>query len=177
MWFFMLQSGVHATLAGVALAFAIPFSARDNDLQSPSHRLENILHKPVAFFILPVFALANAGVVVGADWLQGLSSMNSLGILAGLVLGKPLGIALACMLAVGVGVCKLPQNLRWRHIWGAGMLGGIGFTMSIFIANIAFTDAEQVVNASKMAILVASVTAAVLGLVWLRFSGTPAART
>ena len=177
MWFLLLQSGLHATLAGVALAFAVPFSARDNDLQSPSHRLENILHKPVAFFILPVFALANAGVVVGADWLQGLSSVNSLGILAGLVLGKPLGIALACIVAVAMGVCKLPDDLTWRHILGAGMLGGIGFTMSIFIANIAFADAAQVVNASKMAILFASITAAVLGFAGLRLAGNSPARS
>ena len=176
MWFLMLQSGLHATLAGVALAFAIPFSARDDDAQSPSHRLENILHKPVAFFILPVFALANAGVVVGADWLQGLASANGLGIMAGLVLGKPVGIALACMLAVGMGVCRLPDDLNWRHIWGAGMLGGIGFTMSIFIANLAFPDAHDVVNASKMAILLASVTAAVLGYVALHAGGNCAKR-
>lgn len=177
MWFLMLQSGLHATLAGVALAFAIPFSARDDDAQSPSHRLENILHKPVALFILPVFALANAGVVVGAGWLQGLTSANALGIMAGLVLGKPLGIALACMLAVAAGVCRLPADLTWRHIIGAGMLGGIGFTMSIFIANLAFPGADEVVNASKMAILLASVAAAVLGFGALRGAGNSAAQT
>nr|MBP9823930.1 Na+/H+ antiporter NhaA [Thermoanaerobaculia bacterium] len=98
MWYFMLQSGVHATIASVALAFAIPYSAKDEDQASPSHKLEHLLHKPVAFIVLPLFALANTGVVLGGDWVQGLASMNSLGIAAGLLLGKPLGVVLLSFL-------------------------------------------------------------------------------
>lgn len=174
MWFLMLRSGIHATIAGVLLAFAIPFSHKFVDEQSPSYRLENFLHKPVAFMILPVFALANTGIVIGAGWLQGLTNPNSLGIIAGLALGKPLGITLACLAAVGLGLCRLPEDLRWAHIFGAGLLGGVGFTMSIFITNLAFADAE-VVNAAKLAILLASFSAGVFGYFWLRSLRAPAA--
>ncbi len=174
MWWLMLRSGVHATLAGVALAFAIPFSARAEDEHSPSHRLENFLHKPVAFFVLPAFALANTGVLIGAGWQAGLVSSNGLGIMLGLVLGKPLGIVALSFLAVALGLCRLPQDLRWRHIVGAGLLGGIGFTMSIFIANLAFAPDAAAVDAAKMAILVGSLCAGVLGFAWLRgFSAKP----
>ena len=123
MWFLMLKSGVHATLAGVMLAFAIPFSSRDGDEASLSHKLEHLLHKPVAFVILPVFALANTAIPIGADWLQSLSGMNSAGIAAGLILGKPVGITLFCLAAVVAGLCRLPEDLGWRHVVGAGMLG------------------------------------------------------
>jgi NhaA family Na+:H+ antiporter len=168
MWFLMFKSGVHATIAGVLLAFAIPFSAKTDDQESPSHRLEHFLIKPVAFLILPAFALANTGIAIGDRWLEDLTDSNGLGILAGLVLGKPLGIALASFLAVAVGICRLPADLRWAHIFGAGLLGGIGFTMSIFIANLAFPGEPVTVNASKIAILVASLLAGVAGYVWLR---------
>jgi Na+:H+ antiporter, NhaA family len=168
MWFFMFKSGVHATIAGVMLAFAIPFSAKDDDAASPSHRLEHFLHKPVAFIILPIFALANTGIVVSADWWQGVISANSIGIYAGLVAGKPLGVTLLCFIAVAMGICRLPADLKWPHIIGAGMLGGIGFTMSIFISNLAFAQNAQVINASKMAILLASLTAGVIGFLWLQ---------
>jgi len=127
MWFLMLKSGVHATIAGVTLAFAIPFSSKDNDLESPSHRLEFFLHKPVAFIILPIFALANTGIVVGTDWIHSVTSTNTVGIIAGLFFGKPLGVTLLCFLAVAIGLCRLPPDLNWRHIVGAGILGGIGF--------------------------------------------------
>jgi len=176
MWFLMLKSGVHATIAGVMLAFAIPFSAKDEDEKSPSHKLELFLQKPVAFIILPVFALANTGIVVGVDWVQSLASTNSIGIAAGLILGKPLGVTLLCLVAVAVGLCRLPSDLDWRHIAGAGMLGGIGFTMSIFITNLAFSGNAGTTNASKMAILLASLTAGTIGFLWLRhFGGTEAA--
>lgn len=174
MWFFMLKSGVHATIAGVLLAFAIPFSSRQEDEASPSHRLEHLLHKPVAFVILPIFALANTAIVIDADWWQGLTTMNSLGIAAGLVLGKPIGIFLFTFIAVSLGLCRLPLDLTWRHVVGAGMLGGIGFTMSIFITNLAFPDDPVSVNSSKKAILAASLLAASLGAAWLRFIGYPA---
>lgn len=173
MWFLMLKSGVHATLAGVLLAFAIPFSAREDDEESPSHRLEHFLHKPVAFVILPIFALANTGIVIGADWAQNLTSANSLGIVGGLVLGKPLGITLLSFAAVTIGICRLPLDLNWRHVFGAGLLGGIGFTMSIFITNLAFVGNAEMINASKMAILLASLTAGTIGFLWLKLLGAP----
>jgi Na+:H+ antiporter, NhaA family len=166
MWFLVFKSGVHATIAGVLLAFAIPFSAPQG--ASPSHRLEHALHRPAAFFILPVFALANAGILIGANWLQDLATANSAGIFAGLVLGKPLGVALFCLIATRTGLCQLPPELKWTHVIGAGMLGGIGFTMSIFITNLAFASEPALVNASKLAILLASVTAGLVGYVWLR---------
>lgn len=169
MWFLMFKSGVHATIAGVLLAFAIPFSAKAEDEESPSHRLEHLLHKPVAFVILPIFALANTGIMIGSGWQQDLLSTNSAGIIGGLVLGKPLGITLLSFLAVAIGVCRLPADLNWRHIFGAGLLGGIGFTMSIFITNLAFTGNAGFINASKMAILLASLFAGVLGFFWLKF--------
>jgi NhaA family Na+:H+ antiporter len=173
MWFLMFKSGVHATIAGVMLAFAIPFTARDIDSPSPSHRLEHCLHRPVAFIILPLFALANTGIVIGADWMQSLASGNSLGIAGGLVIGKPLGVLLFCFAAVTVGLCRLPADLRWTHMLGAGLLGGIGFTMSIFIANLAFAPQPEVINASKMAILAGSLGAGLTGFLWLRFACKP----
>ena len=175
MWVLMLKSGVHATIAGVLLAFAIPFSAKQDDKKSPSHRLEHFLHKPVAFMILPIFALANTGIIINTGWTQELASTNSLGIMAGLIIGKPVGITLLCLLAVAAGICKLPLDLRWRHVFGAGLLGGIGFTMSIFITNLAFVEEAEVINASKMAILLASLIAGVIGFVWLKIFGKPLA--
>lgn len=172
MWFLMLKSGVHATVAGVMLAFAIPFSAKSDDERSPSHRLEHFLHKPVAFFVLPAFALANTAVVIGSDWLQGLASPNSIGIVAGLVLGKPMGLTLMSAVAVRSGLCRLPGGLQWRHIAGAGILGGIGFTMSIFITNLAFPGDPGLISSSKIAILLASLAAGTGGFLWLYSSGT-----
>ena len=174
MWFLMLKSGVHATITGVLLAFAIPFSAKEDDEKSPSHRLENFLHKPVAFIILPVFALANTGIVIGSDWAQDLTSANSVGIVGGLVIGKPLGIMLLSFIAVALGISRLPLDLNWRHVFGAGLLGGIGFTMSIFITNLAFAGNAEMINASKMAILLASLTAGTIGFLWLKLFTKPA---
>ncbi len=176
MWFLMLKSGVHATIAGVLLAFAIPFSARRDDEASPSHRLEHFLHKPVAFLVLPVFALASTAIAIGSDWLTGLASDNSVGIIAGLVVGKPAGIMLLSALAVFAGLCRLPDDMRWTQLLGVSFLAGIGFTMSIFIANLAFPAQPELVNASKMAIIVASVVSAVLGYAWLQAArGAPPA--
>jgi NhaA family Na+:H+ antiporter len=171
MWFLMLKSGIHATIAGVLLAFAIPYSAQQEDRRSPSHRLEHALHTPVAFVILPLFALANTGIVVGPGWAAELVSPNSLGILAGLVLGKPIGIFLFSLAAVSLGLCRLPGDLYWRHVAGAGILGGIGFTMSIFIANLAFPGQADAVTASKIAILLASLAAGIAGFLWLAWAG------
>jgi Na+:H+ antiporter, NhaA family len=173
MWYLMLKSGVHATIAGVLLAFAIPYSVRQDDAASPSHKLEHFLHKPVAFLILPVFALANTGIVIGAGWTGELLSNNSLGILLGLGVGKVLGIFAFTFAAVAAGICRLPLDLAWRHVVGAGLLGGIGFTMSIFITNLAFTGQAEVINSSKMAILIASFSAGLLGFIWLKLLGQP----
>lgn len=175
MWFLMLKSGVHATIAGVLTAFAIPFSAKEDDRESPSHCLEHFLHKPVTFLILPLFALANTAIVIGSNWTTELATANSLGIMLGLVLGKPLGIVLFSFAAVALGLCRLPLDLAWRHIVGAGLLGGIGFTMSIFVANLAFNQQAEIINASKMAILIASLTAGILGFLWLKMQGAPLA--
>jgi NhaA family Na+:H+ antiporter len=173
MWMLMLKSGIHATIAGVLLAFAIPFSAREDDAQSPSHRLEHALHVPTAFLILPLFALANTGIIIAAGWTEQLASPNSLGIFAGLMFGKPIGIFLFSFAAVSFGVCRLPLDLGWRHVLGAGMLGGIGFTMSIFITNLAFAGQASDITASKITILLASLSAGVCGFVWLKFFGPP----
>lgn len=164
MWWCMLGSGVHATLTGVLLAFAIPFGKGDE--RSPSYRLQHALHRPVAFGIMPVFALANTCIVLAPGWAQGLLAPDGLGIICGLVVGKPLGIALFSVVAIGLGWCALPEGVRPMHLLGAGMLAGIGFTMSIFIALLAFDDMEAVLQA-KTAILVASLAAAALGLAWL----------
>lgn len=171
MWFAMLKSGVHATIAGVLLAFTIPFTPIEDDEDSPSYKLEHFLHTPVAFVILPVFALANTGIVIGADWAQSLATANSLGIMFGLVIGKPLGILLMSFIAVTIGISKLPLDLNWKHVFGAGVLGGIGFTMSIFITNLAFEGNGHEINASKMAILLASLTAGTIGFIWLKLFG------
>ncbi|HEX5733921.1 MAG TPA: Na+/H+ antiporter NhaA [Blastocatellia bacterium] len=175
MWFLMLKSGVHATIAGVLLAFAIPFTGKEDDETSPSHKLEHILHKPVAFVILPIFALANTGIIVASNWYQNLSEPNSLGIMLGLVVGKPLGITLVSFIVVIMGLCRLPLDLNWKHVFGAGLLGGIGFTMSIFITNLAFVGQPDVINASKMAILLSSMTAGLIGFLWLKLFGKPTA--
>jgi len=165
MWYFMLRSGVHATLAGVLLAFAIPFAPRNG--HSPSERLEHFLDRPVAFGIMPLFALANTGIMLGEGWLAGLATGNAAGIAAGLVLGKPAGIVLASVLAVRSGMSRLPVDIRWGHIVGAGLLGGIGFTMSIFITLLAFED-PGLVQGSKIAILLSSLVAGSAGFLVLR---------
>lgn len=166
MWYFMLNSGVHATITGVLLAFAIPFG-KGEDKKSPSYKLQHFLHKPVAFLILPLFAIANTGIAIGDNWFDGLADMSSLGIIIGLVVGKPLGIWLFTALGVGLGICVLPSELKWKNIVGAGFLGGIGFTMSIFITLLAFDNIE-LVNSSKIAILLASLIAGSIGFVFLR---------
>ena len=168
MWIFMLKSGVHATVAGVMLAFAIPFWSRDQHQPSPSHQLENFLHKPVAFIVLPLFALANTGIIFGANWAIDLATPNSLGLMLGLVVGKPLGVLILSMAVVLIGICRLPSEVTWNHMIGAGLLGGIGFTISIFITNLAFEGQLELINASKIAVFTASLLAGLIGLLWLR---------
>ncbi len=167
MWYFMLHSGVHATITGVLLAFAIPFG--NGGEKSPSYILQHFLHKPVAFFILPFFAIANTCISIGESWQSGLNQTNSLGIMTGLVIGKPLGIWLFSFIGVGLGLCALPTGLKWKNIIGAGFLGGIGFTMSIFITLLAFDNAD-IVNNSKIAIIIASLIAGTIGFIVLKLT-------
>lgn len=161
MWYFMLHSGVHATIAGVLLAFAIPFG--NGSEATASYRLQHFLHKPVAFFILPLFALANTAIPITAGLGEALAHSYSIGIAAGLLLGKPVGILLFTALAVWLGLGRLPSGVSWKLIGGAGMLAGIGFTMSVFITLLAFED-HAVINNAKLAILVSSLVAALAGL-------------
>lgn len=167
MWYFMLNSGVHATITGVLLAFAIPFGKGDE--RSPSYRLQHFLHKPVAFVILPLFALANTAIVIEPEMFYELSSAVSLGIIAGLLVGKPIGIVLFTLLAKKTKLSNLPGDLGWQHVMGAGFLGGIGFTMSIFITLLAFAD-HQLIDQSKIAIMLVSLIAGALGYICLNLS-------
>lgn len=167
MWYLMLHSGVHATITGVILAFVIPFGKGDPD--SISIKLQHWLHKPVAFIILPIFALANTCIIIESDWTTSLMSTNSIGIFLGLVVGKPLGITLFCAVAVWAGICSIPKDLKWIQIIGAACLGGIGFTMSIFITLLAFDD-HAVISGSKISIMLSSLTAAIIGLIWLKMT-------
>lgn len=168
MWYCLLNAGIHASIAGVMLAFAIPFTSRDASVPSPSQALMHKLHAPVAFVILPLFALANTCVVIDSSSLPGLTNDNGLGIALGLLIGKPLGVLLLCFAAVTAGLCTLPAGIRWPHMLGAGLLGGIGFTMSIFITNLAFASNAALINESKLAVLTASALAGLLAYVWLR---------
>jgi len=167
MWYFMLHSGVHPTITGVLLAFAISFGKGGK--KSPSFILQRFLQKPVAFIILPLFAIANTCISIGDNWLNGLGQTYSLGIMTGLVIGKPLGIFLFSFIGVSLGLCSLPSDLKWKNIIGAGFLGGIGFTMSIFITLLAY-DKEDIINNSKIAILIASLVAGTIGFIWLRWT-------
>ncbi len=164
MWYFMLQSGVHATVTGVLLAFAIPFGT-DKKL---SHKLQHFLHKPVAFIILPIFALVNTCIIIDANWYESLVQPNSMGIFLGLVAGKPVGVLLFCFVAISLKICTLPENTNWKHLVGAGLLAGIGFTMSIFVAILAFED-PKLINFSQIVVLVASLLAGLLGAIWFSF--------
>lgn len=165
MWYFMMQSGIHATITGVLLAFALPFTDKDED--NPSYWLQHVLHRPVAFIILPIFALANTGILLGSDWFEDLVSPNSLGIILGLVIGKPLGIVLFCWLVIKLNLASLPKSVSWGMLTGTGFLAGIGFTMSIFIANLAFSDGD-IIQFSKISVLIASLLATVAGLIILK---------
>lgn len=165
MGYFMLRSGVHATLTGVLLAFAVPFG--DGSVNSPSYKLQHFLHKPVAFIIMPIFALANTGIIFNGTWVDGLLTPSALGVIAGLLLGKPLGIFLFSLLSVRLGISQFPQTVTRRHIIGSGFLGGIGFTMSIFITLLAFND-PILVQGAKIAILFGSFFAGAVGFILLR---------
>jgi NhaA family Na+:H+ antiporter len=213
LWYFMLKSGVHATVAGVLGAFAIPVRSRiDPELfiarvreylnqfdqptaertiilspeqqsaveaiereslrvQSPLQRLEHRLHYFVAFFVMPIFALANAGVALGGEGGLNWTSRVIWGVALGLLIGKPLGIALFSWLAVRLGLAQLPQGINFVHIVGVGFLGGIGFTMALFIAGLAFRGDE--LNYAKLGILAGSALAGAIGFMMLRIWTKP----
>jgi len=167
MWYCMLHSGIHATITGILLAFAIPFGTGGK--KSPSYILQHRLHRPVAFIILPLFALANTGIIIPENWSEGLVSTNSLGISAGLIFGKPVGIVMFSILSVAVGLCTLPGGIRKRDLIGVGFLAGIGFTMSIFITLLAFDEAD-IITHSKIAVFAASLIAGFLGFIILKIT-------
>jgi NhaA family Na+:H+ antiporter len=163
MWYLMLQSGIHASITGVILAFVIPF--RGGRPSAPSSRIEHFLAKPVALGIMPLFALANTGIVFSANLFQNIVTFNSAGIFTGLLIGKPLGIVLFAILAIKFGLAKLPDDMNFKDLLGAGFLGGIGFTMSIFIAILAFGD-SGIAKSSIFTILLASLSSGCIGL-WI----------
>jgi NhaA family Na+:H+ antiporter len=169
LWICVLKSGVHATLAGVVLAFAIPLKAKDQHGNSPLRHLEHNLHPWVAFGILPLFAFANAGVSLAGMSPADLFAPLPLGIAAGLFIGKQLGILSFCWLGVKLGLAKLPDGIGWRQFHGMAVLCGIGFTMSLFIATLALEgQGQQVGDAARLGILVGSLASSIGGYVLLR---------
>lgn len=165
-WYLMHHSGIHATIAGVLTAMAIPTN-KGNQL-SPLEKLEHFLAGPVHYFIMPVFALANTNIRIEKSMISSLDSRLSLGIIIGLILGKTIGIALSTYCVVKPGWAKLPRDATWSHMIGIGLLGGIGFTMSIFIAILSFSDVTMQ-SSAKFAILIGSVLSGSLGCVYLLF--------
>ena len=165
MWFCMHRSGIHATITGVLLAFAIPF--RSGDATAPSTRLQHLLHWPVTFVILPLFALANTALVIPMTFADDLASLNSLGIMLGLLVGKPIGIFLFVVVGSWLGWCVIPATVRMSHLLGIGLLAGIGFTMSIFITLLAFDNAS-LIDSSKIAVIIGSLFSGLAGFATLR---------
>ncbi|MDR1614925.1 MAG: Na+/H+ antiporter NhaA [Campylobacteraceae bacterium] len=163
LWYFVRHSGIHATISGVLLAFMIPLRI-DNMTSSPLIKMERALNPLSAYFIMPLFAFANAGVAIGGEF-----ALNNitLGIMIGLVAGKPAGIFLFTFLSEKFGVAKKPDSLSWLHILGAGFLGGIGFTMSIFIATLTFGG--TLLEEAKLSIMISSLIATVIGALFFKF--------
>lgn len=175
LWVLVLKSGVHATLAGVALALTIPLkispgSGHDLD-HSPLHRLEHGLHKVVAFFVIPIFGFANAGVSLAGLSAAALAEPLTLGVAAGLVAGKLVGVFGSSALAIRLGFADLPVNAGWLHMVGISLLCGIGFTMSLFIGLLAFAGDAALQDAVKVGILAGSFIAALLGAAVLLVAG------
>jgi NhaA family Na+:H+ antiporter len=164
LWYFIHHSGIHATIAGVLLALTIPSNPVKRT--SPLENLEHLIVRPVNFLIMPIFALANTNIRFESEMMNGLTSPLGLGIIFGLALGKPFGVTLFSWLAVKSGIASLPSRASWKHVFGLGLLAGIGFTMSIFIALLSFNDPIFNIEA-KFSILVASILAGVTGFVFL----------
>jgi NhaA family Na+:H+ antiporter len=165
MWYCTHHSGIHATISGVLLAFAIPFGDPEN---GPSHRLQSILHTPVAFIILPLFALANTCISISGMTLEDLNNTSVFGTMAGLVLGKPIGIFFFTFVCVKYFGLELPSEVNYKHILGAGLVAGIGFTMSIFITELAFSDV-LLIKQIKLTILIGALVSSLLGIIWFKF--------
>jgi NhaA family Na+:H+ antiporter len=173
-WYFVHHSGVHATIAGVLTAFAIPTTP--DAQESPLEKLEHILVKPVNFVIMPLFALANTNITFEAGMLEGLTTTLGMGIVLGLVIGKPLGISMLSWLTVKLGISSMPSQAGWVHVIGVGMLGGIGFTMSVFIALLSFPGEHLILSEAKFSILTGSVLSGILGYVLLNSVSKRSAR-
>lgn len=165
-WYFIHHSGVHATIAGVLTAFAIPTTP--DATESPLERLEHKIANPVNFVIMPLFALANTNIKFEPGMVDGLATVLGMGVIFGLLIGKPLGITLFSWIVVKIGAGNMPTGANWKHIIGLGMLGGIGFTMSIFIALLSFPGEYLILSEAKFAILCGSIFSGILGYFWLR---------
>ena len=165
LWVCVLKSGVHATLAGVALAFCIPLRTRNAE-PSPARHLEHSLHPWVAYAILPLFAFANAGVSLSGMSLESFTHSVPMGIISGLLIGKTLGVFGLTLLAVKTGMAQLPSGANWGQVFGVAILCGIGFTMSIFVGSLAFAPGSEFAGEDRMGILTGSILAAVIGYAW-----------
>ncbi len=164
-WYFIHHSGIHATIAGVLVAMTIP--TNDTDVESPLERLEHALIKPVNFFIIPLFAFANTNITLEPEMVHGLIAPLGLGISLGLLLGKPLGILLMALVCSKLKISSLPEGSNFKHMLGVGLLAGIGFTMSIFISILSFSN-PLFVKEAKLSILLTSILAGLLGYMFLR---------
>ena len=170
-WICVLKSGIHATLAGVVTALAIPIVGKTREAQSPLHALEHALHPWVAFAVLPVFAFANAGVSLASIELADLTATIPLGIALGLFFGNQFAIFALSYIAVKLKIADLPQNVRWIQIYGVGCLAGVGFTMSLFIGTLAFDDPE-LINQVRLGVLMGSFASALLGYTILKVASS-----
>lgn len=168
-WAAVLESGVHATLAGVAVALTIPMRDPGNETRSPLHDLEHWLKPWVLFVVMPAFAFANAGVPLAGFSFEDLLAPIPLGIALGLFVGKQIGVFGAAWLAIRFGLARMPEGLSWRHVYGVSLLAGVGFTMSLFIGTLAFSDADQQ-DAVRLGVLLGSLVSAVAGYLVLRFA-------
>ncbi|MBA5792060.1 Na+/H+ antiporter NhaA [Flavobacterium sp. xlx-214] len=164
-WYFVHHSGIHATIAGVLIAMTIP--TNDTDVESPLERLEHAIAKPVNLLIVPLFAFANTNITLQAEMLEGLTSPLGLGIILGLLIGKPVGILISTFICTKLGLSTLPENATWSHIIGVGFLAGIGFTMSIFVSILSFKD-PLFVEEAKLAVLLTSLVAGCIGFILLK---------
>lgn len=162
LWYFIHHSGIHATIAGVLTAFTLPMSDDEGET-SPLEKLEHALVNPVNWLIMPIFAFSNTNIIFVEGMIEGLVSPMGLGVILGLVVGKPVGIFLASWGSIQIGLCSLPNGASWKHMLGVGMLAGIGFTMSIFIAMLSFSGQQLLMSEAKFAVLVASCFSALLG--------------
>ncbi|HEY4538674.1 MAG TPA: Na+/H+ antiporter NhaA [Faecalibacter sp.] len=169
-WYFVHHSGIHATIAGVLVALTLP--TNETDVESPLEKLEHALVKPVNFLIIPIFAFANTNITIQSEMIEGLTSPLGLGIGLGLLIGKPIGIVTTTFICSKLGIGQLPLNSNLMHMVGVGLLAGIGFTMSIFISILSFSDPLHVEEA-KLAVLLTSLLAGIIGFIVLKMAGNP----